>query len=440
MLNFTLSEERQQLRDKAREFARQYVLPVAWHYDEKDETPVSVLKKAHELGMMSGDIPERYGGRGHGLIDGVLAIEEIAAACPGIATSVFDNSLGMAPVILGDNEEVREKYLTTMAGEFKMMCFGTSEPTMGSDVSSINCHAEPDGDEYVLTGTKYWITNGGLADYFTLFATTDPKQAHKGIGCFVVETGWDGVTVGKRIPKLGQRCSNTVGIHLDHVRVPRENVVAPPGEGFVLAMKTFARTRPAIAAFAVGAARSAMEYALDWTKKRRAFGQKIANFQAIQFKLADMYQKVETARLLTWKCAWEADNGIDPNINASIAKLYASEKALEVANEALQIFGGYGYTKMYPVEKLLRDTRLFSIYEGTSEVQRLVLGGYVMGQYEPAMPPLDEIPMHTGDVSGDGEPGKKAWRCRMCGHVHYGDEAPEQCPYCFFPTGAFVGI
>jgi acyl-CoA dehydrogenase len=218
--------------------------------------------------------------------------------------------------------------------------------------------------------------------------------------------------------------------------------MAPPGEGFVLAMQTFARTRPAIGAFAIGAARSAMEFAIDYAKKRRAFGTKIANFQAIQHKIAEMYQKVETSRLLTWKAAWEADNAMDPTISASIAKFYSTETALEVANEALQIFGGYGYTKMFPIEKLLRDARLFRIYEGTSEIQRYIVSGYAMNIYQPIMPPLAELPIHRelDPVELTGDPGKSAWRCRICGYVHYDDEAPDECPYCFFPQSAFAEI
>jgi acyl-CoA dehydrogenase len=239
---------------------------------------------------------------------------------------------------------------------------------------------------------------------------------------------------------MGQRCSNTVGLRFDNVRVPKANVLAPPGKGFVLAMKTFGRTRPIIGAFGVGAARSAMEFALDYAKKRKAFGMPISGFQAIQFKIAEMYQKIETARLLTLKAAWEADQGIDPTLNASIAKFYATEVALEVVSEALQIFAGYGYTKMYPVEKLLRDVRLLRIYEGTSEVQRVIVSGYVMSQYQPVMPALEDLPLHREvDPLGD-QPTKTAWRCRICGYVHYGDDAPDECPYCFFPQSAFKRV
>jgi acyl-CoA dehydrogenase len=415
MLGFHLSPEQEAVRGKAREFMLKEILPVAWRCDALEETPLPLLRKAWEQGIMNADIPKEYGGQGGGLVDNVLITEELAAGCAGLATTLFDNSLGMEPLRLSDNRALQEKYFPRLVKELKFICFATSEPTMGSDVAGIRCRATPDGDGYLLNGTKYWITNGGLADYMSIFATVDPARRHEGICAFLVERQWDGVSTGRRIPKLGQRGSETVGIRLKDVRVPKENVLAPPGEGFVLAMKTFGRTRPAIGAFAVGAARSAMEFAIDYARRRRAFGSVIGEFQAVQHKIADMYQKVETARLLVWKSAWEADQGLDPSVTASVAKLYSSEIAVEVANEALQVFGGYGYTRLFPVEKILRDSRLFRIYEGTSEVQRQILAGHALKTY-------------------------RAWRCRICGHVHYGDEAPDECPYCFYPKTAFKQV
>jgi acyl-CoA dehydrogenase len=440
MLGFHLTPEQVEIQKTAREFALREILPVAWHYDAVDDTPLPVLRKAWEAGIMNADIPREYGGRGCGLLENVLITEELAAACAGLATSIFDNSLGMEPLRLSTNTDLKKKYFGEIARNFKLISFATSEPTMGSDVAGIRCLAQREGEDYVLNGTKYWITNGGLADYMSVFATINTEKKHDGICAFIVEKGWKGVSIGRRIPKLGQRGSNTAGIRFENVRVPRENVLAPPGEGFVLAMKTFGRTRPAIGAFAVGAARSAMEFAVDYAKRRKAFGTTIANFQAIQHKIADMYQKVETARLLVWKAAWEADQGQDPTIAASVAKLYASEIALEVANEALQIFAGYGYTKMFPIEKIQRDCRLFRIYEGTSEVQRIILSGFALGAYEPVMPPLEDLPIHLDRDVVNLERDEAAWRCRICGHVHYGKEPPEECPYCFFPKTAFKKV
>lgn len=440
MLDFTLTSKQLKLQKTARQFAIKEVLPVAWYYDEKDETPLPVIKKAFEAGIMNSDIPKKYGGKGLGLIEAALVTEEISAACAGLATSIFDSSLGMEPILLSNNEKAKQKYLPKIAKEFKLTAFATSEPTMGSDVAGLRCQATQDGDDYILNGTKYWITNGGIADYVSVFATIDPKSQHAGICAFLVETRWKGVSIGRTIPKMGQRCSNTVGINFKDVRVPKENILAPPGKGFVLAMNTFSRTRPIIGSFGVGAARAALDYALDYAQKRKAFGMGIQNFQAIQFKLAEMYQKVETARLLTWRSAWESDQGKDATISASIAKVYATEIALEVANEALQIFGGYGYTKMFPIEKILRDVRLLRIYEGTSEVQRIILAGHLLTNYKPTMPPLEDLALHREVDPLEAKTGQKVWRCRICGHVHYGDEPPEQCPYCFFPGTAFKAI
>lgn len=441
MLNFNLTKTQLKLQEKARKFALEVVLPQAWYYDARDETPLHILERAFDAGLSNSDIPKAYGGKGLGIVEGSIITEEISSACPGMATSIFDNSLGMEPLILSSNEFLKEKYLTLFAKEFKLISFATSEPTMGSDVSSVRCLARPDGEDYILNGTKYWVTNGGIADYFSIFATVDPEKKHQGICAFFVDRKWPGIRVGKPIPKMGQRSSNTVGVHFDNVRVPKDHILAEPGEGFLLSMRTFSRTRPVIGAFAIGAARSAMEYAMDYAKKRRAFDQKIGDFQAIQFKISEMYQKIEASRLLVWKAAWEADNGVDPTLNASIAKFYATETAIEVVSEALQILGGYGYTKMFPLEKLYRDTRLLRIYEGTSEVQRMIVAGYLMGGYKPVMPPLEDLFLHRdqnpSEESAKGAAGEKSWRCRICGHVHYGAEPPEECPYCFFPGKAF---
>ena len=441
MLDFTLTPEQLSLQKSSREFALKEILPLAWFYDEVNEIPMQIINKAAALGFMTGDMPEKYGGLGYGSIEGAIVTEEIAAACSGLATSVFINSLGYAPLVLSDNEALKQKYLPKVSKENKRICFATSEPTMGSDIAGMMCHAKEDGDAYILNGIKYWITNGGIADYMTVFATVDQKLQHQGICAFLVERDWKGVSVGRHIPKMGQRASNTAGLHFKDVRVPKENVIAKPGEGFVLAMNTFSRTRPTIGAFAVGAARSAMEYTIDYAKKRRAFGTKLSNFEAIAFKLAEMYQKVETSRLLVWKSAWEADSGMDSTISASIAKFYATEAAMEVVNDAMQIFGGYGYTKMFPIEKLLRDIRLLSIYEGTSEIQRLIVSGHVLNNYKPSMPSLEDLPMIRGlDLNDPAAKKVPAWRCRMCGHIHYGEEPPDECPYCFFPKTAFKKI
>ncbi len=385
-MDFVLTEEQKALQKRAREFAIREVLPIARKYDESEEFPLPVIKKAWEEKLLNLGIPKQYGGPGFGLVNSCIVVEEISSACPGIATSIFDNNLGAEPIVIGGNEEQKQRILSELVNEFKLIAFATSEPTMGSDVAGMKCKAEKDGDEYILNGNKFWITNGGFADYITVFATVDPEKKHKGICAFIVDTKSDGVKLGKHIPKLGQRSSNTVSVGLKDVRIPIENVLAKPGRGFVLAMQTFAHTRPAIGAFAVGCARSAMEYSIDYTQKREAFGRPIGNYQVIQEKIANMYKDIEAARLLTYKAAWEADQGMDNNLSSAIAKAFASDVVMNVTTEAVQIFGGYGYLRTYPVEKLFRDAKLYQIYEGTSEIQRIVISRFVMKRYEHAMP------------------------------------------------------
>jgi acyl-CoA dehydrogenase len=385
-MDFMLNEEQKALQKKAREFAIREVLPVARKYDESEEFPLPVIKKAWEEGLLNLGLPKEYGGHGYGLLSSCIVVEEISSACPGIATSIFDNNLGAEPIVIGGNEEQKQRILTELINEFKLIAFATSEPMMGSDVAGMKCMAQKDGDEYILNGNKFWITNGGYADYITVFATIDPEKKHRGIAAFIVDTKSEGVKLGKQIPKLGQRSSNTVSVGLKDVRIPKENVLAKPGRGFVLAMQTFAHTRPAIGAFAVGCARSAMEYSIDYAQKREAFGRTIGNYQVIQEKIANMYKDIEAARLLTYKAAWEADQGMDNNLSSSIAKAFASDVAMNVTTEAIQIFGGYGYLRTYPVEKLFRDAKLYQIYEGTSEIQRIVISRFAMKRYEHAMP------------------------------------------------------
>ena len=445
MLNFALTEEQLALQKLAREFSIKEILPVANYFDENDQFPVYIIKKAWEAGLTNLSIPKKYGGKGLGLIEEAVVVEEIASCGPGMATSIFGNTLGQEPILMSANEAAKDKYLPILSKDPKIIAFATSEPMMGSDVAGMRCKATRDGDDFILNGTKYWITNGGYADYCTVFANEDPKSRHKGICCFMVDMKQEGVTVGEHIPKLGQRCSNTVAVKFNNFHVPAGDVLAQPGgEGFSLGMRTFSRTRPIIGAFAVGAARSAMEFAIDYAKKRRAFGQKLAEFQNIQFMLAEMFQKVETSRLLTWKAAWEADTGMDPTITASMTKFYATEAAMEVANDALQIFGGYGYTKMMPIEKLLRDIRVLTIYEGTSQVQRIVVSRHVINKYERKMPALDDLVRlkaeNIEEAAREGLKAQTAWRCRICGHIHYGDEAPDECPYCMFPKGTFKKV
>jgi len=382
-MDFNLTDAQKVLQKKARDFAIREVLPVARKYDESEEFPMPILKRAWEEGLLNLGIPKKYGGPGYGILDSCIVVEEISSACPGMATSIFDNNLGSEPIIMGGNEEQKQRILGELINEFKLIAFATSEPTMGSDVAGMKCKAEKDGDEYILNGAKFWVTNGGFADYIIVFATVDPEKKHKGIAAFIVDTKTNGVKLGKHIPKLGQRASNTVAVALKNVRIPKENVLAKPGRGFVLAMQTFAHTRPAIGAFATGCARSAMEYAIDYANKREAFGRPIGNYQVIQEKIANMFKDIEAARLLTHRAAWEADQGIDNNMSSAVAKAFASDVAMNVTTEAIQIYGGYGYLRTRPVEKLFRDAKL---YQSTSEIQRIVISRFAMKHYEHAMP------------------------------------------------------
>jgi len=443
-MDFSVTDEQKELQAKAREFAINDILPIVHYFDEHDEMPIYVVRRAHAAGLTNLSIPKQYGGQGFGLMESAIVVEEIAAACPALGTSIFGNTLGQEPLMMSENEVAKEKYLPLFVQDPKIVSFATSEPMMGSDVASMRCKATPDGDDYILNGTKYWITNAGFADYASVFATEDPSLKHKGIGAFFVDMKADGVTVGKPIPKLGQRLSNTAAIKFTDYHVPAEDVLAPTGKGFALAMKTFGRTRPIIGAFATGAARSCMEFAIDWAKKRMVFGAKLAEMQNTQFRIAEMYQKVETMRLLVQRAAWEADQGRDPTVAASVAKMYSTEAAQEVASTALQIFAGYGYTKFYPIEEILRDLRVLPIYEGTSEVQRIVVSRYAMDAYTPAMPPLEDLPSLTADdpveAAQDGMPEQTVWRCRICGALYYGDEPPEECEYCRFPRSSFKKV
>jgi len=428
-MDFNLTEEQLALQKKAREFAVKEVLPVSFSYDEHEVMPMEVIKKAWEAGCTNMAIPKEYGGQGFGIMESVIVVEEIAAACPGIATSVFDNDLGSGPIVIGGNEEQKNRVLKDITQNFKLIAFATSEPGMGSDVAGMQCRAEKDGKDFVLNGNKYWITNAGYADYITVFATSDPEKKHRGIAAFIVPTEYEGVQTGPHIPKLGQRSSNTCSVILKDVRIPQENVLAKPGRGFLLAMQTFQKTRPAVAAFAVGCARSAMEYAIDYAQKRHTFGRPIGNYQMIQLKLAEMYKDIEAARLLTYKAAWEGDQGLDSNLTSSMAKAFASDVCMNVTTEAIQVFGGYGYIRTFPVEKLFRDAKLYQIYEGTSEIQRIVIARFIMKKYQHAMPNLFEInrveieveeKTKTDKVKIDktsDELGGK-WKCIVCGYVY----------------------
>jgi len=372
-MQFELTDEQQALQAAARRFARDEIAPVAAQYDQSSEFPRHIIKMAWELGLSSTAIPADYGGLGLSSLDNCLVTEEIAWACSGIGTSIMCNDLGLMPIIIAGSEAQKKEWLTRCAAEFSLISFCLSEPDAGSDVAGLQLLAEKDGSDYVLSGTKCWISNGGVADLYTVFATLDRASRHQGICAFIVPADLPGISRGKKEDKLGQRASNTCSIHFDRVRIPASQRLGAEGEGFKIAMRTLDRTRPPIAALATGIAQRALDESTAYAMQRKAFGSPIGDFQAIQFMLADMAKEIEAARLLTHKSAWLVDQGQRASKSSSIAKCFATDAAMRITVDAVQVFGGNGYTKEYPVEKLMRDAKLMQIYEGTNQIQRLVI-------------------------------------------------------------------
>lgn len=371
-MDFTLTDSQLALQSAARRFSREQIAPIAAACDQKAELPHAVMRAAYEAGLSHASIPAQYEGVGLSLLEMALVIEELSWGCAGITTSLMGNDLGLTPILVGGSEAQKQEWLGTLTREFHMTAFCLSEPEAGSDVAAMQLHAERDGAHYVLNGAKCWITNGGVADLFTLFATTQRGARHKGIVAFVIPADTPGITVGKKEDKMGQRASDTRVLHFDNVRVPAENRLGEEGQGFAIAMKTLDATRPLIAALAVGIARRALEESLRYAGERRAFGAPIAEFQAVQFMLADMAKDIEAARLLTYQSAWLTARG-PATKHSSFAKCFATDIAMAAATNAVQIHGGNGYTKEYPVEKLMRDAKLMQIYEGTNQIQRVVI-------------------------------------------------------------------
>jgi acyl-CoA dehydrogenase len=373
MPEFTLSDQQSSLRDLARKFARTEMLPKVAECDKSARFPIEIYRKAWELGLMNLNVPPEHGGSGLGLTDQCLIVEELARACGGMTTTINANCLALEPVLLGATPEQKARILDPFCATYHLASFALTEPSGGSDAGSLRTTARREGEEYVLDGEKCFITNAPDADLFTVFAATDTEKKHHGISAFVVSKGARGLQVGKDEDKMGHRASSTGSIRFEGVRVPVEDRIGAEGEGFSLAMRTLDQTRTPIGALAVGIAQSALDYASDYALKRQTFGKPIAEHQAIQIKLANMAQDVHAARLLVWHAAWTIDHGQRGTLESSIAKTFASDAAMRVADEAIQIFGGYGYMRDYPVEKLLRDAKLTQIYEGSNEIQRIVI-------------------------------------------------------------------
>jgi acyl-CoA dehydrogenase len=380
MIDFSLSDEQKQLQELARDFAQSEIAPKAAHHDETGEFPWDVLRKGWDIGLMNTHVPEVYGGLGLGVLDGCIIGEEIAAACSGIGTAMEANALAEAPVIVGGTEEQKRKWLAPMIEEFKFAAYAVTEPGAGSDVMGIRTTARKTGSDYVLNGSKMWITSAGVADWYFVLALSNPARGARGMSAFVVPAKSPGITVGKKEKTMGQRASDTRGITFSDVVVPEANRIGAEGRGWFLAMKAFEHTRPIVAAAGVGVARSAMEHAIRYSRERRAFGRPIAQQQAVAFMIAEMARDVEASRLLTWRAAWRIDQGHGSLLEAAYAKLMAADTAMRVTTDAVQVFGGYGFSREYPVEKLMRDAKVFQIYEGTSQIQRHIIAGEVLSR------------------------------------------------------------
>jgi len=376
-VNFVLNETQQEYLDLAEKFTRDEVIPAAPHYDKTGEYPWDIIKKAHSLGLMNLHVPQEYGGMGMGTLDGCLITEKVAYGCTGIMTALEANGLGAMPVIIAGNEDQKKKYLGRLIDEPLMCAYGVTEPNAGSDVAGIKTRAEKKGDEWVINGQKMWITNGGVANFYFVLARTNPDPkcpTSKAFTGFIVDRDTPGVIPGRKEINMGQRCSDTRGITFEDVVVPKENVLIGEGAGFKVAMGAFDKTRPPVAAGAVGIAQRALDEATKYATERKTFGTPIINHQAVNFMLADMAIGVESRRLCYMKAAWQADNGERNTYYASIAKCLAGDVANKAATDAVQIFGGNGFNTEYPVEKLMRDAKIYQIYEGTAQIQRIIIG------------------------------------------------------------------
>jgi acyl-CoA dehydrogenase len=372
-IDFRLTDEQEQLRALAREFAEREIMPVAAEYDRAESFPHSVIAKAAEVGLLNMIIPTASGGLGLGMLEEAILGEELARGCMGIYSILMASELGLTPVVMAGSPEQHQEWLAPLVGQPKLAAFGLSEAGNGSDAAAMRTKAVLEGDEWVINGSKMWITNGGMADFTVVFCTTDASLRHKSSVAIIVPHDAPGFSYNKIHHKMGQRAAQTSELVFEDVRVPKGNMLGNVGDGFKIAMKTLDKTRIPVAAGSVGIARRALEESVKYARAREAFGKPISEFQAIQIKVAEMSIGLETARLATWYAAWLVDQGQPHASAAAIAKAYASEAAFEAANQAIQVHGGYGYVGEYPVEKLLRDVKLNQIYEGTNEIQRLVI-------------------------------------------------------------------
>ncbi len=372
-MDFNLSPEQSEIKDLALKFAKNEMMPKASHFDELAQMPLEILEKAWSLGLVNTCIPAEYGGSGFSAIDSMIITEALAYGCMGMNTAIMANDLALLPIVIGGSDEQKKKFLTPFTQSYKIAAFCLTEPGNGSDAGGLKTTIKEDGDDVVINGNKMWITNAGYADLFVVYTTMDPALKHKGITAVVVEKGTPGIEIGKKEDKMGHRCSDTRAMTFNNVRVPKANVLGGMGKGWSIAMKTLDHSRPMVAASAVGGAQCAFEHSVKYAKERIQFNVPLSSHQAIQFMISDMAMKIEASRLLVHKAAWLLDNG-QPNTSlASYAKAFAADSCMQIATDAVQIYGGYGYSKEYPVEKIMRDAKLIQVYEGTSQIQRMVI-------------------------------------------------------------------
>jgi len=373
-MNYFLTEEQQMIKELAAKIAKEKIAPVAAKYDEEEIFPWDIVKIIADADLFGVFIEEQYNGLGGGGFELCLAVEELSKACGGIALCLAATALGTYPIIIGANEEQKKKYLPDIATGKKLAAFALTEPNAGSDASGIQTTAIKDGDYYILNGTKQWITNAGEAETYTVIAMTNKAKGPRGSSAFIVEKGTPGFSFGKKEDKLGIRASATRELIFEDCKIPQENLIGKEGQGFSIAMKTFDKSRPGVAAQALGIAQGAFDYAIKYARERVQFGKSIASFQGMQFKLADMATQIEAARALVYATAKTVDSGEGKfSKDAAMAKMYASDVAMKVTVEAIQVLGGYGYMKEYPVEKMMRDAKITQIYEGTNEIQREII-------------------------------------------------------------------
>ena len=379
MIDFSLSEEQIALQEMAREFAQKEMKPNSAKYDKGGEFPEGVMSKAFEAGFITCNIPQEYNGGGLKELESAIISEELAAGCAGMFTTIMASSLAFTPIILFGTEDQKRKFLTPFTKRMSFAAFCLTEREAGSDASSLRTTAKKDGSEYVINGSKCFITNGGIASLYVVFANSAPERGPRGISAFIVPRETSGISIGKEEDKMGHRASNTTELFFEDVKIPEENLLSKEGMGFLIAMRTLDKTRASVGAAGVGVARAALEYAIEYAKTRIQFGKPIATFQNTAFKIAQMAMEVNAARHLVWHAAWLMDQGKPCGKESAMAKCFGSDIAMRTTVEALQLFGGYGYMKDYPMEKLMRDAKLLQIYEGTNEIQRLVISREVIG-------------------------------------------------------------